>query len=175
MTFHYSSDLWGNNKTFNIAGGETGLNTQETKLSTYWNISFSKICLGMKIYGQDKTNFIVINKTADSLHSLIADGQYRNIALSRNTWKTLIGSEASLQYNCNMEGFNTAGDDSRFSKARIGILSNNENDCVSNDSRIGFGTGGIPDDAATCGNEAIAYEADNGQKQIQAMGYILVQ
>ena len=175
MTFRYSSDLWGNNKTFNIAGGETGLNTQETKLSTYWNTSFSKICLGMKVYGQDKTNFIVLNKTADSLHSLIADGQYRGTALGRNTWKKLIGLEASLQGHCNMEGFNTASTASPYSKARIGILSNNENDCGSNDSRIGFGTGGIPNDNATCGNEAIAYMADNGQKKIKTMGYILVQ
>ena len=129
----------------------------------------------MKIYGQQKTNFMVINMTADSLHSLIADGQYRSTSLGRDTWKTLIGSEASLQGNCNMEGFNSASTDSDYSKARIGILANNENECTSNDSRIGFGTGGIPANTATCGNEAIAYQADNGKKQIQAMGYILVQ
>ena len=62
------------------------------------------------------------------------------------------------------------------SKARIGILFNNENECESCDSRIGFGTGGYPDDSNTCGNEALAeYEADNGNKHIKAMGYILVQ
>lgn len=175
MTFHYGSDLWDNNETFNIAGGETGLDTQETKLPFYWNKSFSKICLGMKIYGQQKSNFMVINMTADSLHSLIADGQYRSTSLGRDTWKTLIGSESSLQGNCNMEGFNSASTISAYAKARIGILANNENECNSNDSRIGFGTGGVPDDTATCGNEAIALRAGNGQKQIQAMGYILVQ
>ena len=65
----------------------------------------------MKI-GQ-QIRFIVVNQQANSLYSLIADGQYRNTSLGRDTWKSLIGSNASLQYNCNKEGFN-AGSDWRF-------------------------------------------------------------
>ena len=126
----------------------------------------------MKI-GQ-KTNFIVINKTANSLYSLIADGQYRATSLGRNTWKKLIGSQASLQLNCNKEGFNAVSSLDFQAKARIGIINNQENDCDSCDSRIGFGTGGNDDDDNTCGNEA-TYEPDNGVKHIKAMGYILVQ
>ena len=119
----------------------------------------------MKI-GQ-QINFIVINKFAKSLHSLIADGQYRTSSLGRDTWKALIGSEASLQTNCNKDGFNAMSSIAN-SKARIGFLGNNENDCVSCDSRIGFGTGGYPDDSNTCGNQAT-------DKHIKAMGYIFVQ
>ena len=126
----------------------------------------------MNIGGQIK--FTVINKQADSLYSLIADGQYRATTLGRNTWKTLIGSEASLQHNCNREGFNALSDDNSHSRARIGIVANQENECNSCDSRIGFGTGGYPDDSNTCGNEA-SYSPDNGNKHIKAMGYILVQ
>ena len=125
----------------------------------------------MKI-GQ-QINFIIINKQADSLYSLIADGQYRATSLGRDTWKRLIGSEASLQNNCNKEGFNAAGSAEGPSKARIGILGNEQNDCHTSDSRIGFGTGGYPDDSNTCGNEA-TYGPDNGNKHIKAMGYILV-
>ena len=125
----------------------------------------------MKI-GQ-QINFIVINKQANSLYSLIADGQYRATFLGRNSWKTLIGSSASLQFNCNKEGFNVMTDSYR-AKSRIGILSNQENDCFTPDSRIGFGTGGYPDDFNTCGNAA-AFYPDNGDKNIKAMGYILVQ
>ena len=128
----------------------------------------------MKINQQ--LRFIVINKQASSLHSLIADGKYRNTALSRNTWKKLIGSQSSLQANCNKEGFNAAGSSKGYSKARIGILGNNEKQCGSTDSRIGFGTGGHHDDTITCGNYAIkGYTSDNGEKHIKAMGYILVQ
>ena len=145
----------------------------ETKLPTYWNTSFSKICLGMKIGHQ--TRFIVITKRANSLYSLIADGNYRATSLGRNTWKSLLGSSASLQLNCNKEGFNVLPKlYSTSPKARIGIVANSQNDCTTPESRIGFGTGGQLDDSNTCGNEA-AYFPDNGDKHIKAMGYILVQ
>jgi len=163
--FHYGSNLWNNKDTFNPAGGKTGFDTQETKLPTYWNTPFSKICLGMRI-GQ-QINFVTVEETASSLYSLISDGQYRGTSLGRNTWKGLIGSQASLQTNCNKEGFNAA---CGGIKVRMGIISNNEEDCVSCDSRIGFGT----DDSNTCGNKACC-GADNGNINIKAMGYILVQ
>lgn len=118
-------------------------------------------------------NFIVIKTHANSLFSLIADGQYRATSLGRDTWKTLIGPQASLQRNCNKEGFN-AFVRSNDAKARIGFIANNENSCISCDSKIGFGTGGAPDYHITCGNVA-KYEPDNGDVHIIAMGYIFVQ
>ena len=155
------------------------MDTHETKLPTYWNTPFNKICLGMKIGQQFKS--VVINHQARSLYSLIADGKYRATSLGRNTWKKLIGSRASLQPYCNKEGFNaidTKGSDCisglQCSKARIGILGNEHNNCEKPDSRIGFGTAGYPDDSNTCGNEAL-HGADNGDQHIKAMGYILVQ
>ena len=125
----------------------------------------------MKI-GQ-KASFIVINKTANSLYSLIADGQYRATSLGRDKWKELIGLQASLQSHCNREGFNAVCSSESHSKARIGIISNGNNNCDSCNSRIGFGTGGIDDDSNTCGNEAT--HSPGGDKHIKAMGYILVQ
>ena len=127
----------------------------------------------MKIGQQIK--FIVINKQANSLYSLIADGKYRNTSLGLDTWKSLIGSEASLQLNCNKEGFNAVSKRSGYSKARIGILGDNHGKCRTCDSRIGFGTGGYHDNNNTCGNEASVLGPDNGEKHIKAMGYILVQ
>ena len=143
-----------------------------TKLPTYWSTPFSKICLGMRIGHQIK--FVVINKKANSLYSLIADGKYRATSLGRITWKSLIGSQASLQTACIKEGFNAMCSITSSSKARIGILGNNQSVCSSCDSRIGFGTGGLHDDSNTCGNQA-THSSDNGDKHIKAMGYILVQ
>lgn len=119
-------------------------------------------------------NFLLVQTTASSLYSVIADGQHRGTFLGRDKWKTLIGPAASLQLNCNMEGFNNIGGDSGRSKARIGIIANEQNNCGTPDSRIGFGTGGLEDDTNTCGNEA-TWSPDNGKTHIKAMGYILVQ
>ena len=144
------------------------MDTHETKLPTYWNTPFNKICLGMKIGQQFKS--VVINHQARSLYSLIADGKYRATSLGRNTWKKLIGSRASLQPNCNKEGFNAISAMTKYSKARIGILGNDQNECNSCDSRIGFGTGGYSDDSNTCGNDS-----NRRDQQVKTMGYILVQ
>ncbi|XP_068729152.1 uncharacterized skeletal organic matrix protein 5-like [Montipora capricornis] len=171
-TFHYSSHFWSDRNVYNLAGGKTGFDKQETKLPTYWDTHFSKICLGMRI--GHNTRFVVINRSANSLYALIADGKYRALSLGRSMWKSLIGSQGSLQNNCNKEGFNVQSDDKKHSETRIGILGNDANDCTWCDSRIGFGSGGHHDDSNTCGNEA-RYASDNGDKHIKSMGYILVQ
>nr|XP_058950977.1 uncharacterized skeletal organic matrix protein 5-like [Pocillopora verrucosa] len=124
-TFRYYAPYWSDYKGYNLPGGETGFDGQESKVPTYWNTAFPKICLGMKI-GQ-QLRFIVIHKQADSLFSLIADGQYRATLLGRDKWKELIGSQGSLQYNCEKEGFNVVCSRSGHSKARIGIVSENKN------------------------------------------------
>ena len=172
-TFRYDSTYWTDKQSFNDQGGLTGLDHEETKLPTYWSTPFTKICLGMKVGGQ--TRFLLLNQTASSLHSLIADGVYRKTSLGRDSWKSLV-SDASLQVNCNKEGFNTRSSHNSLSRARarIGFVGNNENDCVSPNSRIGFGTGGNPDNSNSCGNAA-KHRGDNGDKSIKAMGYIFIQ
>jgi len=85
-----------------------------------------------------------------------------------------------LQPHYNKEGFNAAPitcDIAKVhscSKARIGIIANNEGDCRTCDSRIGIGTGGHSDESNTCGNQAVS-GGDNGEKHIKSMGYVLVQ
>ena len=171
-TFHYDAEYWTDKKSYNLAGGRTGFDSQETKLPTFWNTSFSKICLGMRI-GQNK-KFIVMNKQAESLYSLIVDGIYRNTSLGRDTWKKLIGLDASLQSNCNMEGFNAVSLHSGHARVRIGIIGNNEEDCKRADSWLGLGAGAINGESLTCGNYATA-NPDNGDRAIDAFGYIFVQ
>ena len=156
----------------------TGFDTQETKLPTYWRTNFTKICLGMRIGNQ--TRFLAFNQTADSLHSLIADGTFRATNLGRDSWKMLTGPQGSLEQNCNREGFNAfCGSFSYFrrffGRARIGIVTSDRDGCSSCNSRIGFG---LPTfgffNRITCGVLA-ALNADNGFKFISGFGYILVQ
>ena len=150
--------------------GDTGLDDLETLLPTYWSTSFSKICLGMKVDGV--TRFLPLHQKADSLYALIGDGQYRATSLGRDAWKKLIGPSASLQRNCNREGFNSQGSDDKI-KTRIGIIANQEGDCKTPDSFIGFGEA-VRSFKNVCGNRA-AYSPDNGNKNIKAFGYIFVQ
>ena len=79
-----------------------------------------------------------------------------------------------MQLNCNKEEFNAVSHSPRYFKARTGIIGNNEDDCTLCDSRIGFGTGGYPDDSSSRGNEARHFP-ENAKKHIKTMGYILVQ
>ena len=109
---------------------------------------------------QGQTRFIVIEQEAKSLYELIAGEEYLKTDLGRDEWKKLVGPQASLQNNCEKEGFNVKGDIRHryLSRARIGIIGNQESNCDSPDSRIGFGTRGegLPSKYGenTCGNEA---------------------
>ncbi|XP_068742458.1 uncharacterized protein [Montipora capricornis] len=154
-TFRFQSALWSSKLSYKPSGGLTGFDDQETKLPTYWTTAFSEICLGMR-KGKEEVRFIVISEKADSLHSLIADGTFRSTSVTRSKWVSLMLGSLSLQPNCNREGFNApcAGH-----KVRIGILGNNEKDCSSCDSLMGFGLLS----GKTCGEHGTA-----------TMGYIFV-
>ena len=171
-TFHYDSHYWSNKIEYNPPGRETGFDTVETKLPTYWSTSFCKICFGMKIDHQ--LRFFVINIEADSLYSLIADGRYRPTSLGRDTWRSQIGRKASSRIYCNREGLNLYLVKSfwefRAPKARIGFVTNNANNCDDVNTKIGFGTGG-PHVWNRCRQKRFWF----WRKFMKAMGYILVQ
>lgn len=177
-TFHYNSSYWSNYSSYNPAGGLTAFDDQETKLPTYWSTSFKELCVGMKVRAE--LNFVSINYSANSLHSLIADGKYRQTNIGRQKWKSLI-SGSSLQSNCNLEGFNIVrGSLTENVRTRLGVVGNEQENCASPDSFLGFGgknesTYCHPrqDFPTICGNLAYC-EPDNGNKDIKSMGYILV-
>lgn len=123
-----------NNETLNVKAGLDGLTEIETKLSSYNSTPFTKICLGMKV--DDVTNWIMLNYTARSLYSVIADEVYHPTNLGRSRWMSLIVN-SRLQDNCNTEGFNAQL--KMNTNVRIGYVANNEKNCRSPDSLIGFG------------------------------------
>ena len=149
---------------------------KQTKLASYWNTPFDKICLGMK--GNGITEWIVINYRASSLYNVIADEGYKRLYVGRNTWLSLMDG-SRLQEKCNKEGFNinTPGYELAHLKVRIGIIANEQSHCLSCDSCIGFGTSIRGCDGeiikTTCGNIAICGQLDN--KNTPAFGYIFVQ
>ena len=125
----------------NVTAGLDGLTQNETKLASYHNTPFKKVCLGMT--RNNVTNWILVklvNYTATTLYSLIKDGNYRETNAGRAEWMSLINGTL-LQDSCNKEGFNVQCSKTNRGarKSRIGILGNNQDKCDSCDSVIGFG------------------------------------
>ena len=181
--FNYSSPYWTNKETYAVEDGLEGLNEKQAKLASYWNTPFNKICLGMKVNGA--TKWIASNYTTNSLHSVIEDGTFKRTTVGKETWKSLINS-SSLQKNCNQEGFNIVTKIKfkhyafAYTNVRIGLVANNQNDCESCNSCIGFGTSVLGCDGdvrnTSCGNIMTYYCANpENNKDTAAFGYILVQ
>lgn len=120
----------------------------------------------MKTTGVNNINFIILNIEGSSLHSLIADGRHRQTNLGHLTWRSLIGPRANLLQYCNKEGFNVRSIVNNRARARIGIISNDADNCDRCNSRIGFGTAG-ESNAYTCGFMLF-------KEGLAAMGYIFV-
>lgn len=174
--FVYHSSYWENSTTYNE--NYPDFDTTEAKLASFSTVPFSEIRLGMKVGGT--TNWIKVPKTANSLLEVMQGG-YQATSLGRATWKSLIDG-SSLQYNCNLEGFNTYhscfwdSGPGGVARARIGIIANQEGDCCSPDSRIALGGSGSycgQDANNSCGNEATC-SPDNGDKHTKGFGYIFV-
>ncbi|XP_062499652.1 uncharacterized protein LOC134176972 isoform X2 [Corticium candelabrum] len=164
QTFGYDSDLWLNKETFQP--NNLDLDDKETKLASYWTLPFTELRLGMKVDGT--TRWITFSYTASSLYNLIADGQYRSTSIGESKWRSLV-PRSSLQRNCNKEGFNARKSGNRV---RLGLIANQENDCDTPDSFVGFGTWAKAENSA--GNYADGNtRPDNGAANIKAIGYIM--
>ncbi|XP_065826507.1 uncharacterized protein [Oscarella lobularis] len=172
QTFSYNSSYWTSKTTFNEDFIEFDGN--ETKLASFWSLPFEELLLGMKT--GSTLRWITVQKKAISLRSIILGNTFQSTEIGCEVWKSLV-PDSSLQRYCNKEGFNVQfGNDDRV---RIGISSNDQNDCNSNDSWLGFGgfsrnaPCGLPDssDLITCGNSA-GCSPDNGDKIIASIGYI---
>ena len=176
-TFDYNSNFWINNKTYKITHGLEGLTKKETKLASFWNTSFKKICLGMTINGA--TKWVVIDYQASSLFDVMADETYKETNVTSAKWKSLIAS-SQLYQHCNKEGLNIhePATSQRKTRLRIGLITNSNQSCAIErfNSCIGFGTliqgclGGRKNTA--CGN---LLACKTYQTEIPAFGYILVQ
>lgn len=80
----------------------------------------------------------------------------------------------SIKNNCNKQGFNVYWSSTGSPHARLGITANQENDCLTCDSVIGFGTGHGHHKSTTCGNYCRIH-CDEGDRIKTTFGYILVQ
>ena len=87
--------------------------------------------LGSKI----KTRFVVTNKTADSMFSLITVNVFHPTSVGRTTWRKLFGNKGSLEPHCNTAGFNPVC----FPiLVRIGIVFNDFSPCSIHSVEVGL-------------------------------------
>ncbi|CAB4032324.1 Hypothetical predicted protein, partial [Paramuricea clavata] len=139
-TFKNDSFYWSNKSTYKVENGLEGLTDKQTKLPSYWNTPFKKICLGMKVQRgtETDTKWILIDHEASSLFDVIAEDNFTATNITKSKWQSLIYG-SSLQENCNIQGFNIRGGESRKMYIRIGLVANDQNDCKTCNSCIGFG------------------------------------
>ena len=176
--FNYSSPYWTNKQTYAVENGLEGLTEKQTKLASYWNAPFDKICLGMKVDGV--TKWILINHDASSLFNVISGGVSKDTTAGMVAWRSLMDSSL-LEQHCNQEGLNLQppGLYGSYVKVRIGLAADNYESCGGYDSCIGFGTSassckGYDLTSPSCGTTRIGCN-DNPNKKKPAFGYMLVQ
>ncbi|MDQ3334585.1 MAG: hypothetical protein M4D80_05460 [Myxococcota bacterium] len=173
-TFNYDALIW---QSATLLGASMpGFDHNEAKLQTFNALAFTEIRIALE-YPVDSGSIrhLVMPLAANNMSELFAGGVYRATTLGRDTWKGLVGAGASLQPNCNVEGANVYDAQTRV---RLGIIGNEQADCLTPDSRIGVGGGSLPvcsgvPDVQTAGNSS-CYGGDNGDVELAAFAWVFV-
>jgi hypothetical protein len=137
--FTYGSALWTDATTLNA--GSVDLTQTEAKFPSFAQIVASSVLLEMVDVQASATNppvnRQVITLSSPSTLLGLVSGPYTPTALGRGAW-TALANNATLELNCNFEGFNAVFN-APYARARIGLLANQQNNCNTPDSAIGFG------------------------------------
>jgi hypothetical protein len=170
-TFQYDSALWTNTALLN----ESATNTTrgEAKFRGFLNLAFTAVRVVMRD-GADRG--LTLPLAASSLQSLFAGGA-RSTTAGRGAWRGLVSSP-SLQPFCNAEGVNQSVPGYR--RVRLGILTNQENECGSPDSGLGVGFGNDSNGcvtsafAATAAGNVATCGSDDGDRNTQLFTMLFV-
>jgi hypothetical protein len=174
-TFPYSSSYWTNTTTYNAS--LPALDGNEAKLASFSSMSFTAIRVGMRD-AANNLRWIVVNDSEPSFLSAV-NGSFKTIASGatpRASWSSLIVSPTpSLQPYCNSVVFNRGA---WPLDVRFGFIANQENDCATPDSFIGFGGGQLvcwPAGAnLPAGNVASCGGSPSNTIRTPTFGYILI-
>ena len=136
-TFTYSSAYWTNSVLLN-SDYPDGSGSTEVKLQSFVDTPGSSIRITMTTpNGNTGAPLVLQVPVFTSLRSLFS-GSFTATTNALTTWYALVPGGASLENNCNMQGINVA--QSSQPGYRIGLHTNNENDCGSNDASLGIGS-----------------------------------
>ena len=138
----YNSPRWTDNQLFNA--NMPGFDHTAAKLATWNLVPFTDILLGMESpiinMNPPKPTYLKLATAGNSLFALFSPGAFVATTGTKAGWAGLVPA-SSLQANCNQEGINNAPNGNNATRIRLGILSNNENNCMSPDSAVGLGMG----------------------------------
>ncbi|HCP47825.1 MAG TPA: hypothetical protein DIU15_17425, partial [Deltaproteobacteria bacterium] len=132
-TFRYDSSYWTSTALLNETITNPAIN-DNMKNQAYNNLSFTEIRFDMASLGNSHT---ITHPSTSAL--AVFTGPHVDPGLSRADyldWIPEANSEWDNQLNCNTKGFQVSVSQGN---CRYGISMNNENECNSNDSAVGFG------------------------------------
>ena len=172
-SWSYNGSNWGsttavNESTCTDIGAGDGLNRGYYGYTTTTGFLFS---LG------SFSNTLQVSRSGVTARNAFTGGQFNMDGMSRSqfmSWINTAGTNSNNwdnQPHCNRIGFNRT--DSSATAMRFGITMNNENDCNSNDSAIGFGTYTNNDTGGTRNIPAGGHRW-NGDQKFPHQGYIFV-
>ncbi len=144
--FTYASSQWSSATPLNATSSDT--TASEAKLESYATMGFSALRVVMGAWPGNALVVPVPGNPADLLGAVTGGGI--GTGVGRAAWITL-SPGAQLQPNCNDEGLNVDPAGLSFSAVRIGLVTNNENDCATPDSSLGFGMNTCGISAGACG------------------------
>ncbi len=170
-TFVYDSALWTNADTLN--GSSANVDPFEMKSAAFASVAFTSVRLAF-VDGGTTRAVVIPFRSAPSLLSVFAAGAFEATSISRAGWLGLMAS-GSLQPYCNREGFNNAV--AGYVRVRLGMISNQENDCGSPDSRIGLGgqdNACLPSSAGNAAGNSASCSPENGDRDTRVFAYLFV-
>jgi hypothetical protein len=181
-TFAFSKSIWTDDTV--LEPGSTDMSQTEAKFPSYFYVPFTSMLGMMSALGQTTLHTLVI-PVSDSTSLQHLMGSTPNSVLTNlgpAAWMGLTVPDAAIQPNCNREGINiVASLDAGGcvgASVRIGIIANDQNDCCSPNSYVGFG-GGVDGDincdptSVSAGSMA-GITCTGGTMNIQDFGYVFV-
>merc|ERR1711964_72246 len=180
-TYLYENGVWEDSNERNGNAFQHGLRQEDFKGKAFYRVPVKYLRLGMKRNGESEGAIRWVNMRNEhssgswTLRDIFSHGHNNRdcgCGMNKGRWYSLTDN-ASLQHNCNRQGFNVRHQGARV---RIGMIANQEGNCGSPDSRLGFGGRGSwcgQHNNNACGNECRC-SCQHGDRSETRFGYIMV-
>ena len=175
--FLSTSPLWTTRRLHNERKVMKSLNdVDDAKFEAFNSMRFKSMCFGLEYAGIKRWLHLPVG--GQSLLHIFSLNKYIKTSVGKSAWRSLVPN-SSMQKHCNREGINVKFGEGKINLARIGIGSNNENECKSPDSIIGAGfyhstnLCGTTLKPISSGNIARCLP-DNGDKALPGTSYLLI-